>query len=181
MASYPTLEAPGRQPHTNSSVCTSNELDNSAPIVRTLVQRLSGKATARTGLRMMPTFPPPPLKFRTAGFPRYGFKAGMSDVAFPRLPTVCHRPSCSLRPPDSPCSVSGTGALANTSVRADPAALPQGPSLQSGLCCPGPSTLTRPHPPQLQAHLDFTDPRLIPDALAVRFRLGDPQLVLSFH
>jgi hypothetical protein len=26
----------------------------------------------------MPTFPSPPLKFRTAGFPRYGFKAGLS-------------------------------------------------------------------------------------------------------
>ena len=45
--------------------------------------RLSGKAMARTGLRMMPTFPSPPLKFRTAGFPRYGFKAGISDEAFP--------------------------------------------------------------------------------------------------
>jgi hypothetical protein len=37
---------------------------------------------ARTGLRMMPTFPSPPLKFRTAGFPRYGFKASMSDRTF---------------------------------------------------------------------------------------------------
>src|SRR6476646_2242873 len=27
------------------------------------------------------------------------------------------------------------------------AALPRGPSLRSGLCCPGPSTLNRPHPP----------------------------------
>ena len=27
---------------------------------------------ARTGLRMMPTFPSSPLRFRTAGFPRYG-------------------------------------------------------------------------------------------------------------
>jgi hypothetical protein len=31
----------------------------------------------------MPTFPPSSLKFRTAGFPRYGFKAGISGVAFP--------------------------------------------------------------------------------------------------
>jgi hypothetical protein len=31
----------------------------------------------------MPTFPSPPLKFRTAGFPRYGLKAGISDEAFP--------------------------------------------------------------------------------------------------
>ena len=34
---------------------------------------------ARTGLRMMPTFPSSPLKSRTAGFPQYGFKASMSD------------------------------------------------------------------------------------------------------
>ena len=32
---------------------------------------------------MMPTFPSSPLRFRTAGFPRYGSKAGLSDGAFP--------------------------------------------------------------------------------------------------
>src|SRR5262249_59411172 len=32
---------------------------------------------------MMPTFPPSPLSFRTAGFPQYGWKAGISDRAFP--------------------------------------------------------------------------------------------------
>ena len=40
---------------------------------------------ARTGLRMMPTFPLSPLSFRTAGFPQYGWKAGISDGAFPML------------------------------------------------------------------------------------------------
>jgi len=34
----------------------------------------SGRAMARTGLRMMPTFPSPPLKFRTAGFPSVRLK-----------------------------------------------------------------------------------------------------------
>ena len=58
--------------------------------------RLSGKAMALIGLRMMPTFPSPPLKFRTAGFPQYGFKAGISDKAFPKTRFVlrahcCHR------------------------------------------------------------------------------------------
>ena len=47
----------------------------------------SGRIEARTGLRMMPTFPRSPLSFRTAGFPQYGWKAGLSDGAFPR-----HRP-----------------------------------------------------------------------------------------
>ncbi len=39
--------------------------------------RWSGGIEARTGLRMMPTFPRPLLSFRTAGFPRYGWKAGI--------------------------------------------------------------------------------------------------------
>src|SRR5262245_15919119 len=41
-----------------------------------------GRIEARTGLRMMPTFPRSPLSFRTAGFPRYGWKGGISDGAF---------------------------------------------------------------------------------------------------
>src|SRR5207237_8278838 len=48
----------------------------------------SGRTEARTGLRMMPTSPRSPLSFRTAGFPRYGWKAGLSDGAFPM-----HRPT----------------------------------------------------------------------------------------
>lgn len=36
-----------------------------------------------------------------------------------------------------------------------PTTLPQGSSLRSGLFCPGPSSLTRPHPPLLRAHCDF--------------------------
>ena len=63
----------------------------------------SGRVEARTGLRMMPTFPRPSLSFRTAGFPRYGWKAGFpagpSQTAscLSLLPTyagrslVCHR------------------------------------------------------------------------------------------
>src|SRR5712664_2609868 len=43
----------------------------------------SGRIEARSGLRMMPTFPRSPLSFRTAGFPQYGWKAGFSDGAFP--------------------------------------------------------------------------------------------------
>src|SRR6266566_5298207 len=48
----------------------------------------SGRIEARIGLRMMPTFPRSPLSFRTAGFPQYGWKAGLSDGAFlARRPT----------------------------------------------------------------------------------------------
>ena len=38
---------------------------------------------ARTGLRMMPTFPSSPLKFRTVSFPQSGFKASLSGRACP--------------------------------------------------------------------------------------------------
>ncbi len=54
-----------------------------APFYTKLPLDWSGRAKARSGLRMMPTFPLPSLKFRTAGFPQYGFKAGISDKAFP--------------------------------------------------------------------------------------------------
>ena len=120
-------------------------------------RRLSGRTMARTGLRMMPTFPSSPLKFRTAGFPRYGFKAGLSDGAFPdhrrlsllpsyRRAPVCIHPSCSL----------AVDAAQSEAAARWSAALPQGPSLRSGLCCPGPSSLNRPHPPHSQAHRNFT-------------------------
>ena len=145
------------------------ELSRQACLAQLPSRPLSGKAMARTGLRMMPTFPSPPLKFRTAGFPRYGFKAGLSDEAFPAhwfafvlRALCCHR--------DSLLCVRDE-ALMNTSVRAGRAALPQGPSLRSGLCCPGPSSLIRPHPPHSRAHLDFTVLRLIPDAFAVHIRI----------
>jgi hypothetical protein len=48
----------------------------------------SGRTVARSGLRMMPTFPLSPLSFRTAGFPQYGWKAGISDSAFPEHPSL---------------------------------------------------------------------------------------------
>ena len=136
---------------------------------------------ARTGLRMMPTFPSPPLKFRTVGFPQSGFKAGIFRRGLPRE-LVCRRPSCPLLPPFTPALCQGRCAYKH--LRASgPTALPQGPSLRSGLCCPGPSSLTWPHPPHSRAHPDFTDSRLIPDAFAVHICicLGNPRLVLSFH
>jgi hypothetical protein len=86
----------------------------------------SGRAKARSGLRMIPTFPLPSLKFRTAGFPQYGFKAGRSDRAFPFYAssrrTVCHCPSCSPLPASDPRSVPGDVARWSTSVRAAAAA-----------------------------------------------------------
>src|SRR5260370_1760202 len=51
-----------------------------------LIYRESGRAMARSGLRMMPPFPSLSLKFRKAGFPRSGFKASISPRPFPPLP-----------------------------------------------------------------------------------------------
>jgi len=56
------------------------------PVARHLPQ--SGRIEARTGLRMMPTSPRSPLSFRTAGFPQYGWKDGVSDGAFPTRRSV---------------------------------------------------------------------------------------------
>src|SRR5262245_27755260 len=56
---------------------------------------------------------------------------------------------------------------------------PQGSSLGSELCCLGPSSLNRPHPPHPRAHYDFIAWRLIRNAFAVRERLGDPRVVPS--
>jgi hypothetical protein len=46
-------------------------------------------------------------------------------------------------------------------------ALPQGPSLRAGLCCPGPSSLRRPHPPHSPARPNFPARQVICGAFAV--------------
>ena len=141
---------------------------------------------ARTGLRMMPTFPSSPLKFRTVGFPQYGFKAGYQtgpsrmapDHRVTQFATVAralrvHRGT--LRSESEPLD------RLTTAVRAPSVARPQGSSLRSGLCCPGPSTLSRPHPPHSQAQRAFPARRLIRAAFAVWAHLGDPRVVPCFR
>ncbi len=137
---------------------------------------------------MMPTFPSSPLKFRTASFPRYGFKTGISAGAFPGAAPTCRAfPVCF--PPSryrcrrillSPLRV-GVRCAHQHHHSSSYAALPQEPSLRSGFCCPGPSTLNRPHPPHSRAQRDFTALQLIRPVFAVRYRLDDPRLVPCFH
>ena len=68
---------------------------------------LPGRNEARTGLRMMPTFPRSPLKFRKAGFTRYGFKAGKSGGTFPATRGLrVARLASALRAPRISCAVS---------------------------------------------------------------------------
>jgi hypothetical protein len=59
----------------------------------------SGRTVARSGLRMMPTFLPSPLSFRTAGFPQYGWKVGFSGSAFPHVAQVKPAPGMSCATP----------------------------------------------------------------------------------
>src|SRR4051812_48211914 len=62
----------------------------------------SGRIEARTGLRMMPTFPRSPRSFRTAGFPQYGWKAGLSGGAFPDRQRLKPAPRMRLLTPGLP-------------------------------------------------------------------------------
>jgi hypothetical protein len=64
-------------------------------------------------------------------------------------------------------------------MQAASSALPQGPSLRSGLCCPGPSPLIGPIRPT-RRHVAISAWPLIRDAFAVRERLGDPRVVPCF-
>jgi len=110
---------------------------------------------ALTGLRMMPVFPSPPLKFRTAGFPQYGFKASMSGRAFQaaarwsRLPTfarcrvVAPRPSRdAMSQPQRGLWVPHGRHLAAPLCKRLLPLYPRGPWLRSEFCCPAPSRRT---------------------------------------
>ena len=90
-------------------------------------------------------------RFRTVGFPQYGFKAGLSDRAFPFDATLASvgLPLSFVLPATrvgSPFCAGGRCALEHLRS-SGPAALPQGPSLQTGFFCPGPSSLTAPSAP----------------------------------
>jgi len=76
---------------------------------------------ALTGLRMMPTFPSPSLKFRTAGFPQYGFKDGISDGTFLQYGKVKLAPSI----PSSAWSLSPSfaGALCGGRPGSEPSSI----------------------------------------------------------
>ena len=110
---------------------------------------------ARTGLRMMPTFPSPSLKFRTAGFPQYGFKASLSGRAcpaditvkpapgIPALSTSLHRPFARFRYGRTTWHCVQINPRLHVPLCERPLPLyPRGPWLRSGLCCPRPSSRT---------------------------------------
>ena len=148
---------------------------------------------ARTGLRMMPTSPSPPLKFRTAGFPQYGFKASVSDRAslqvrslkpapgIRSLPRSLLLPFARFHHNGSPGSVSKT-VVASTCRCAGGFFLPTPGGLGSRPSCAVSVhlRLLLPHAPVSQARCDFTF-TLIRSAFAVREHLGDPRNLPYFR
>jgi len=142
---------------------------------------------ARTGLRMMPTFPSPSLRFRTVGFPQYGSKAGLSDGTF--LQPLEVKPAPGMPSPVYSLSPSFACALRRETSRYCAQLCRRGrmPPFEK-------PALLYPRGPQLRASyvvlpiLAYTTPcasptgtlrlrgiALIRSAFAVRERLGDPR------
>ena len=153
----------------------------------------SGKAVARTGLRMMPTFPPPPLRFRTVGFPQYGSKASLSAWACPGGDEVKPTPGMPASPPEFAPRLRGAGgygigtppvtALPGNPARPSPPAPPLTPGvLGSGrVVLSRRSLLLRPHAPVSGAPGDFTTPRRLYPGPSLGGRAGrDPRDLPSF-
>jgi hypothetical protein len=110
---------------------------------------------ARTGLRMMPTFPSPSLKFRTLGFPQYGLKASISGGTCLQTTPVKPAPgipaeTCSLSPPFARvCDGASCRALSpdrptrsRAAAREASPLYPRGPWLAPEFCCLARSSLT---------------------------------------
>jgi hypothetical protein len=156
---------------------------------------LSSRAMALIGLRMMPTFPSPPLKFRTVGFPQYGYKASLSGGTCQtnsrakvdsrhtlEESPVCLHPSRTRRPRSLVSAVSPLpGRFARRcacgSCRTTPGVL----GSDASCAVSRPPCLLRPHPPVSQARDDFSAEPVIRRAFAVRERLGDPRDLPYFH
>ncbi len=156
---------------------------------------------ARTGLRMMPTSPSPPLKFRTAGFPRYGFKASMSSRAFLQdhdlkpIPGIQPPPSHSLLPPSARCHGGGSPGTESKSIRALACRCSGGsPSLPQGPLAPARVMLSRSivayYDPIRQSHRHaatsrpgrlYAAPSLCGNASATRGTFPTFAAVLSVH
>ena len=124
---------------------------------------------------------------------QYGWKVGLSGRAFPHVAQVKPAPGMrwatrrfastirALRGLILCPALCRDDGLGDAPPFEELAPLPQRSSLRSGLYCPSPSTLIRPHPSHSQAHPDFTAWRLIRDVFAVLVRLGDPRLVPCFR
>ena len=135
---------------------------------------------------MMPTFPLPSLKFRTAGFPQYGFKAGVSDKAFPcdAALTSISLPSSFVLPAalvSSPFCAGGTWRAETPPFERLLPLYPRGPRSDPGSSVPvhprliGPIRPTRRHIPISPLCGLYQMPSLC------TLRLGDLRVVPRFH
>ena len=137
---------------------------------------------------MMPTFPPPPLKFRTSGFPQYGFKASLSARACPGEDQVKPTPGMPWSPTEFTPRLRGVGGYR---IGEPPVPAPRGnpartslptPPLTPGALGSGrvmlsrPSSLIRPHAPVSGAPGDFTVRRRLYPGPSLGGRAGsDPR------
>jgi hypothetical protein len=140
----------------------------------------------KMAIRPFTPFPPPPLKFRTVGFPQYGFKQAVRG-ALRHLPMALTLPQWLFRRRTF-CSVVG---LASGGMRASVSThLPSGPWLRRFFIVRWPHRLLWPHPsfcplppvsffmptaPQLTEVPQFTPPRLdsVPSPLLRWFPSAD--------
>ena len=131
-------------------------------------------------------------RFRTAGFPQYGWKAGMSDSAFPVHPSLKPAPGIRRWTPGLHLPFAHLIVRFGCPVlcRADDSSMrrlgvgvrlrPRGSRSDPGSSVPGHQRLFSPIRPT-RGHIAISPTmRLIRDAFAVRERLGDPRVVPSF-
>ena len=63
-------------------------------MVRSMTSNVSAlSGCVANGHQTIHSFPPPPLKFRTAGFPQYGFKPAYAAATFAGDSAPAYRPS----------------------------------------------------------------------------------------
>ena len=116
----------------------------------------------------MPTFPSSPLKSRTVSFPQSGFKAGLSDDAFPLRMSSGLPPSFmhTLRSALCPRTVSRGAGHVCIAVQATPRRFTPGVLAPGRLCCPALLRLVDPMRPTRQ-HISTSPHRLIRNVFAV--------------
>ena len=148
----------------------------------------SSKAVALIGLQMMPTFPPPPLRFRRVGFPQYGSKASLSAEACPGGDEVKPTPGMPSARPEFASRLRDAGRYR---IGTPPVPAPKGNPARSSLPAPPltpgvlgsgrvllsrPSSLIRPHAPVSGAPRDFTTLRRFYSGPSLGGRAGsDPR------
>jgi hypothetical protein len=142
------------------------------PRVRLSLTRSATERRCTSGRRMAryEPFPSSPLKFRTAGFPQSGFKAGLSDSAFPIFIAVKPHTRHTLdrywfastlrafrRTLRLPLCVGSYSALhAHRHEHGCLCRVTPGVLAQVGVVVFPPSLLNRPHGPHLRAQRNFS-------------------------